>query len=106
MISLGMMLDDARQAVDMFEKLKVPVIGLIENMSLYICPECGHEAHVFGHGGGADEAQSMGVPLLAQLLVDLETRLGSDGAHRWPRPAAMTGGESAGLYAGLARKLT
>ena len=42
---------DARRAIDMFGKLKTPIIGLIENMSTYICPNCGHEAHIFGHGG-------------------------------------------------------
>lgn len=92
---------DARKAIDMFEKLKVPVVGLIENMSLYICPECGHEAHVFGHGGVAAEAESMGVPLLAQLPIDLETRLGGDEGT----PVAVTDGKAAGLYAELARKL-
>lgn len=62
MISLGLMLDDARKAVDMFEKLKMPVIGLIENMSLHICPECGHEAHVFGHGGGVTRRRAWACP--------------------------------------------
>ena len=47
---------DARKALDMFQKLKTPVLGLIENMSTYVCPNCGHEAHLFGHGGVAAEA--------------------------------------------------
>ena len=44
---------DARRAIDMFAKLKTPVLGLVENMSAYVCPNCGHEAHLFGHGGVA-----------------------------------------------------
>lgn len=69
---------DARKAIDMFNTLKTPVLGLIENMSVYHCPNCGHEAHIFGHGGVADEANKLGVPLLAQLPIDLETRLAGD----------------------------
>ncbi|MGB7244965.1 MAG: Mrp/NBP35 family ATP-binding protein [Sulfitobacter sp.] len=69
---------DARKALDMFATLKTPVLGLIENMSLYICPECGHEAHVFGHGGVAAEAKTLGVPLLGTLPIDLDTRLAGD----------------------------
>jgi ATP-binding protein involved in chromosome partitioning len=69
---------DARRGISMFEKLKVPVLGLIENMSTYICPSCGHEAHIFGHGGVAAEAEKIGVPLLAALPLSLETRLAGD----------------------------
>ncbi|SEK62312.1 Mrp/NBP35 family ATP-binding protein [Pacificibacter marinus] len=69
---------DARRGISMFEKLGVPVLGLIENMSTYICPECGHEAHIFGHGGVADEAKKIGVPFLASLPLSLETRLAGD----------------------------
>lgn len=92
---------DARKAIDMFGKLKIPVLGLVENMSLYICPECGHEAHVFGHGGVGEEAKAMGVPLLAQLPIDLDTRLGGDAG----RPVAAGEGAAAALYDDLARKL-
>ncbi|WP_417725470.1 Mrp/NBP35 family ATP-binding protein [Salipiger sp.] len=80
---------DARKALDAFDTLKVPVLGLIENMSLFVCPECGHEAHIFGHGGAAAEAARIGVPLLAQLPIDLDTRLAGDDG----RPVAL--GESA-----------
>mgnify|MGYP006193932695 CR=1 FL=1 len=54
---------DARKALDMFRKLKTPVLGLVENMSSYICPNCGHEAHIFGHGGVAAEAAKLGAAL-------------------------------------------
>ncbi|MEM9271177.1 MAG: Mrp/NBP35 family ATP-binding protein, partial [Pseudomonadota bacterium] len=58
---------DARKGVDMFNQLNVPILGMIENMSTHICSQCGHEEHVFGHGGVATEAEKMGVPLLAEL---------------------------------------
>lgn len=69
---------DARKAIDMFATLKTPVLGMIENMSLFICPECGHEAHIFGHGGVRAEAEKIGAPLLGALPIDLETRLSGD----------------------------
>lgn len=69
---------DARRGISMFEKLGVPVLGLIENMSTYICPECGHEAHIFGHGGVRAEAEKIGAPFLASLPLSLETRLAGD----------------------------
>ncbi len=69
---------DARKAIDMFNTLKTPVLGLIENMSTFHCPSCGHESHIFGHGGVAAEADKMGVPLLGALPIDLDTRLAGD----------------------------
>ena len=48
---------DARKAIDMFAKTRVPVLGIVENMSTYVCPNCGHEAHIFGHGGARAEAE-------------------------------------------------
>lgn len=70
---------DARKGIDMFNQLKVPILGMIENMSTHICTNCGHEEHVFGHGGVAAEAAKMGVPLLAEVPLDLQIRLASDG---------------------------
>jgi ATP-binding protein involved in chromosome partitioning len=69
---------DARKAIDMFQTLKTPILGLIENMSTFVCPNCGHESHIFGHGGVAAEAARLGVPLLGALPIDLDTRLSSD----------------------------
>ncbi len=69
---------DARKALDMFRTLKTPVLGLIENMSLFVCPDCGGEHHIFGHGGVASEARKLGLPLLGSLPIDLETRLAGD----------------------------
>ncbi len=70
---------DARKGIDMFKQLKVPILGMVENMSTHICSECGHEEHVFGHGGVAKEAEALGVPLLAEVPLDLQIRLASDG---------------------------
>ena len=69
---------DARKGVDMFNRLNVPILGMIENMSTHICSNCGHEEHVFGHGGVAAEAEKLGVPLLAEVPLDLQIRLASD----------------------------
>ncbi|MEM1129556.1 MAG: Mrp/NBP35 family ATP-binding protein [Pseudomonadota bacterium] len=70
---------DARKGIDMFQQLGVPLLGMIENMSTHICSACGHEEHVFGHGGVAAEAEKLGVPLLAEIPLDLQIRLASDG---------------------------
>ncbi len=69
---------DARKGIDMFNKLGTPVLGMIENMSYQICKECGHKDHPFGHGGVADEAAKMGVPLLAELPLHIDIRIASD----------------------------
>ncbi|KAJ57159.1 sodium:proton antiporter [Actibacterium mucosum KCTC 23349] len=70
---------DARKGIDMFQQLNVPILGMIENMSTHICSNCGHEEHVFGHGGVAAEAEKLNVPLLAEVPLDLQIRLASDG---------------------------
>ncbi|MGH1354281.1 MAG: P-loop NTPase [Thalassovita sp.] len=92
---------DARKAIDMFNTLKTPVLGLVENMSVYHCPNCGHEAHIFGHGGVADEASKLDVPLLAQLPIDLDTRLAGDAGT----PIAAGDGPMAQAYAQVADRL-
>lgn len=70
---------DARKGIDMFQQLNVPIVGMIENMSTHICSNCGHEEHVFGHGGVADEAAKLNVPLLAEIPLHLDIRLAADG---------------------------
>ncbi|NSX55564.1 P-loop NTPase [Parasulfitobacter algicola] len=70
---------DARKGVDMFNQMKTPIIGMIENMSTHICSSCGHEEHVFGHGGVVKEAEKLGVPLLAEIPLHLDIRLAADG---------------------------
>lgn len=70
---------DARKGIDMFNKLGTNIIGLIENMSVHVCSECGHEEHIFGSGGVKAEAEKMGVPLLAELPLHIDIRLAADG---------------------------
>ncbi len=70
---------DARKGIDMFRQLQVPILGMIENMSTHICSACGHEEHVFGHGGVVKEAAKLGVPVLAEIPLDLGIRLAADG---------------------------
>jgi ATP-binding protein involved in chromosome partitioning len=66
---------DARRGVRMFEKTMVPVLGLVENMSMFCCPNCGHATPLFGHGGARREAEALGVPFLGEvpLLLDIRT---------------------------------
>lgn len=92
---------DARRAIDMFSKLKTPVLGLVENMSTYICPKCGHEAHLFGHGGVAAEAEALNLPFLGALPLELEVRLAGDSG----RPVALGDGAVSEAYARLADRL-
>ncbi|WP_298492115.1 Mrp/NBP35 family ATP-binding protein [uncultured Maritimibacter sp.] len=92
---------DAHKAIDMFGKVNIPVLGLIENMSSYICPNCGHEAHLFGHGGVAAEAKRIGAPLLAQLPLSLDVRLAGDAGV----PVALTDGAVGEAYRALAADL-
>ncbi|QUJ75125.1 Mrp/NBP35 family ATP-binding protein [Sulfitobacter albidus] len=92
---------DARKALDMFATLKTPVLGLIENMSMFVCPDCGAQHEIFGQGGVAAEAERMGVPLLGHLPIDLETRLAGDGGT----PVAAGDGPMAQAYARMAEGL-
>ena len=92
---------DARKAIDMFNTLNTPIVGMVENMSAFHCPNCGHEAHIFGHGGVGQEAEKLGVPLLAQLPIDLDTRLAGDGGT----PIATGESAAAQAFADLAARL-
>ena len=69
---------DAKKGLNMFKKVNVPILGMVENMSAYICPECGHEAHIFSHGGTRKAAEEIGVPLLADIPLDLAIRENTD----------------------------
>ncbi|MEP6067680.1 MAG: Mrp/NBP35 family ATP-binding protein [Paracoccaceae bacterium] len=92
---------DARKAIDMFATLKTPVLGLIENMSQFTCPDCGATHDIFGRGGVAAEAEALNVPLLGQLPIDLDTRLAGDGGT----PIAAGSGAMADAYARIAEGL-
>jgi ATP-binding protein involved in chromosome partitioning len=69
---------DARKALRMFQKVAVPVLGVVENMSTHICSACGHEEAVFGHGGGARMAAEYGIDLLGDLPLDIRIREQAD----------------------------
>ncbi|MEM9798427.1 MAG: Mrp/NBP35 family ATP-binding protein [Pseudomonadota bacterium] len=92
---------DARKALDMFATVKTPVLGLIENMSVFCCPHCGKESHPFGHGGVVAEAERFGLPLLGTLPIDLETRQAGDAGT----PVAAGTGPVAEMYAKIAAGL-
>jgi len=69
---------DARKGIEMFRQVKVPILGLIENMSTFICQGCGHESHIFGHGGARAEAAKIGVPFLGEIPLHADIRKMSD----------------------------
>jgi len=92
---------DAKKALKMFEKVNVPVLGIVENMATHVCSNCGHEEHVFGEGGGARMAQQYGVPLLGSLPLDIRIREQADGGT--PTVAAMPDSDLAARYRGIAR---
>jgi ATP-binding protein involved in chromosome partitioning len=93
---------DARKGLRMFEKVEVPVVGVVENMSTHICSKCGHEEHIFGAGGGRRMAQQYGVDLLAELPLDIRIREQADGG----RPTAVAEPDSVlgRAYIDLARR--
>lgn len=92
---------DARRAIDMFRRLGTPVLGLIENMSTHICPNCGYEDHVFGKGGVEAEARKLALPFLGALPLNLEIRLSGDSGV----PIAATDGPLAAPFHALAARL-
>jgi ATP-binding protein involved in chromosome partitioning len=72
---------DARKGLNMFRKVEVPVLGIIENMSYVLCPHCGERSDVFSHGGARREAEKLGVEFLGELPLDMAIRETSDGGH-------------------------
>ncbi len=94
---------DARKGVKMFEKVGVPILGVVENMSLHICPNCGHESHIFGSGGGQKMCEDYGVEFLGALPLDLQIREEVDAGC--PTVVADPDGRVAGLYKEIARKV-
>jgi ATP-binding protein involved in chromosome partitioning len=69
---------DARKALDMFKKTGTPVLGMIENMSTHICSQCGHEEHIFGHGGARAEAARLGLAFLGEIPLNIDIRSSGD----------------------------
>jgi ATP-binding protein involved in chromosome partitioning len=84
-------LADARKGLKMFEKVSVPVLGIVENMSIYVCSNCGHSEHIFGSGGGARMAEQYGVRLLGELPLDAHIREEADSG----RPSVVAAPDSA-----------
>ena len=93
---------DARKGLKMFEKVSVPVLGIIENMSVHVCSNCGHSEHIFGAGGGERMAQQYGVQLLGQLPLDAAIREEADGGR--PTVVAAPDSPRAKAYLDTARR--
>jgi len=93
---------DARKGLKMFEKVEVPVLGIVENMSTHICSKCGHEEHIFGEGGGMRMAAQYHVPFLGSLPLDIRIREETDSGQ--PTVVAEPDSRIAGLYRDIARR--
>ena len=93
---------DARKGLKMFEKVEVPVLGIVENMAIHICSQCGHAEHIFGAGGGERMADEYHVPLLGSLPLDIHIREQADGGT--PTVAADPDGPITAVYRLIARK--
>ena len=92
---------DATRAIDLFRKMNVPILGLVENMAGYVCPHCGEESDPFGRGGAEGEAERLGVPFLGRLPLSATIRSASDAGT----PPAASEGPEADAFALLAGKL-
>ncbi|MFQ5437696.1 MAG: P-loop NTPase [Paracoccaceae bacterium] len=92
---------DARRAINMFQKTNTPILGMIENMSVYVCPNCGHEDHLFGHGGARADAKRLGLPFLGEIPLSLDIREAGDAG----RPVALGDGPAGKEFAGIAAAL-
>jgi len=93
---------DARKGLKMFEKVEVPVLGIVENMAVHVCSNCGHAEHIFGSGGGARMSEQYDVPLLGSLPLDIRIREQADGGM--PTVAAQPDSALAAAYRDIARK--
>ena len=94
---------DARKGFKMFEKVNIPILGIVENMSLHICSKCGHEEHLFGEGGGARMSKDYGVELLGALPLDISIREQADSGK--PTVVADPDGQVAEIYRKIARRV-
>ena len=94
---------DARKGLNMFRKVDVPVLGIVENMSYFLCPNCGHQADIFGHGGARTEAERLGVEFLGEIPLHLDIRETSDSG----RPIFVTrpDSEHAAAYRAMADRI-
>ncbi|MGZ8219331.1 iron-sulfur cluster carrier protein ApbC [Methylomagnum sp.] len=94
---------DAQRGLKMFQQVSVPVLGLVENMSIHICSNCGHAEHIFGAGGGEKMAAKYGTELLGSLPLDISIRENADSGH--PSVVADPDSQPARIYREVARKL-
>lgn len=94
---------DARRGVAMFKKVEVPILGIVENMSYFICPECGHRSDIFAHGGARHEAERLHVPFLGEIPLAMPIRETSDGGR--PIVASDPDSAHAKAYVALARQV-
>jgi ATP-binding protein involved in chromosome partitioning len=93
---------DARKGLKMFQKVEVPVLGVVENMSIHICSKCGHEEHIFGEGGGKTMAEQYGIQLLGALPLDIHIRQETDSGK--PSVVAQPESRITEIYREIARK--
>jgi ATP-binding protein involved in chromosome partitioning len=94
---------DARKGLKMFEKVGIPIIGIVENMSIYVCPNCDHQEHIFGQGGGQKMCTDYGVDFLGSLPLNLSIREQADSGR--PTVVADPDGAISAIYKGIARKI-
>ncbi|MBU4527354.1 MAG: Mrp/NBP35 family ATP-binding protein [Hoeflea sp.] len=94
---------DARKGINMFNKVNVPVLGIVENMSYFICPDCGGRHDIFGHGGARDEATRIGVPFLGEVPLAMPIRETSDAGR--PVVATAADGPHAKVYLEIAARV-
>ncbi len=94
---------DARKGIKMFEKVGVPILGIVENMAVHICTNCGHVEHIFGEGGGKKMAADYAMDYLGALPLDIKIRLQADSGK--PTVVADPDGEVAGIYKAVARQV-
>jgi ATP-binding protein involved in chromosome partitioning len=92
---------DAKKGIKMFEKVGVPILGIVENMAVHVCSNCGHVEHIFGADGGKTMAAQYGMPYLGALPLDIHIRLQADSGK--PTVVADPDGEVAGIYKAIAR---
>ena len=94
---------DARKGLNMFRRVDVPVLGIVENMSFFICPHCGGRTDIFAHGGARHEAERLGVPFLGEVPLELQIRLTSDAGT--PIVVSDPGGPHAAVYRDIASRV-